>query len=234
MRLCIIKCCIALSLVAMHALAMTSSAVKSITYQPQHQQLVHVLANTSVEIELPTDDKIESIQCGDAAAWQVTVNQVLPAIAFIKPVLLGSDTNLIVVGDQRSYFLHVISDSEPIRLVDYPSALQYRMPTNKSASQPWHRSIVNRAYSYYGPAALMPKSVFDNGKQTTLELRSDQPLPVVFAVVNRNGDESLVNSRYHMRRLVIEQVAAQFSLRYRDGRVTNVFNRKAIMAMHRQ
>ena len=75
--------------------------------------------------------------------------------------------------------------------------------------------------------------VFDDGTFTYLQLQPGQPVPAVFAVMNRNGKESVVNYRQDGRYLVIQQTAPQFTLRVGQDQVANIFNNRDIKKLNK-
>lgn len=209
--------------------AASNTAVQTQMYDPQKATMLDVLLNTTTEIQLPKAETIESIECGDAVAWQISVAESLGNTVFVKPTLDHSSTNLIIATDEHHYLLHLLSHAHAPDGVSYPYALRFAMPAVLPKRRLIKHYYKNQRYSYHGPHWLKPISAFDNGKQTTLCFMSNRPLPAVFEVIDAKGRERMVNSRYLDRCAVIETVAAQLSLRYSSGAVASVFNRQAIM-----
>lgn len=90
----------------------TDQRIKVVSYEDNQVYPIH--ANTFVEtqIQFNQGEFIEDIQNGDLAAWQAKVPNGLPNMLFIKPTIVGSDTNMTVVTNRRTYYFQLISDKE--------------------------------------------------------------------------------------------------------------------------
>jgi len=200
---------------------------------------------TTTQIAFGKDEFIEDIQNGDLAAWSVDVAKSLPNMLFIKPTVVGSDTNLTIVTNKHTYYFHLLSgvSSKVKRLKTYALHFVYPLETKaarlrKLKSEHHQLTVIQKAflhpdnyhwdYSFNGATSLKPAAVFDDGVFTYLKYGTTQPLPAIFAVDNRAGDESLVNVRRQGHYLIIEQTAPQFTLRLGKHQVATLFNEHAI------
>lgn len=190
------------------------------------------------------------VQGGDAAAWTISINQYLANIINIKPTIVGSHSDLSVVtlddqSQRRFYRFELISQAVNARTHNETYALQFVYPEDEKAkliaklnySQLEKKSILsayknpefyNWSYSFHGAHSILPLHVFDDGKFTYLQLRQNQPLPAIFAVNNKAGEESVVNYRRVGDYLVIQEVAPQFTLRDGKYAVASIFNDQVI------
>ena len=87
-------------------------------------------------------------------------------------------------------------------------------------------SKVNTDYALLGEERIEPIQVMDDGTFTVMKFRKGglNELPVAMAV-SSDGSESIVNFRVRGEYMIIEQVAARFTLRSGNDKVC-VFNRK--------
>jgi len=184
---------------------------------------------TVSQIQLAEGEIIQSIQNGDKMAWQIDVDTNLNNSVFIKPILAGSSTNLIILTTKRSYYfsLHSFSGNNRVNNALQWYALKFVYPKKefqKPSATIHETPIYQWKYSYHGPRYLMPKAVFDDGRITYFQLKANQSLPSLFAVESKKGNESVVNFRREGDYLIVYQVAPQFTLRWKNGEVGSVFN----------
>ncbi|MDF1796457.1 MAG: TrbG/VirB9 family P-type conjugative transfer protein [Coxiellaceae bacterium] len=201
--------------------------IRWINYSPSNVVLVTAAAFTATQIVFAHNETIENIQSGDIDAWTVNVQKRLPNMLFLKPTMLGSDTNMTVVTNKRSYYFHLIS-KKLTNATKLTYAIHFTNPAKKSVAYLTHGAILagkkNWNYSYSGDKQLLPLRVYDDGRFTYLQLSSHQNLPAIFVVNNRKGHEAVVNFRRKGRMLIIQQVAPQFSLRLGGYHVLSLFN----------
>lgn len=217
-----------------------SNHIRQVTYQPN--QLIHITGRLFIatQIILGEKEKIIDVESGDASAWSIHVDKYLPNVLTIKPVVKNSLTNLIVVtqdsDDQyRYYHFQLNSQQQSDQLQpDLIYALKFNYInkqhkiTHLAISKPQSPLHYNWDYSFSGSTRIMPLHVFDDGKFTYLQLRPHQPIPAVFAVDNKKGDEALVNYRQQNCFIIIPRLAPQFTLRHGKYLVTSIFNNKMI------
>lgn len=183
-----------------------------------------------ITIELPPDDRIESVALGDSAAWQATPNK-RGNLLFLKPVDEGAATNMTIVSSRGFYAFELLArrrtEATPASEITYllrivepvtaPDAMS-AAPLRESVAMP----PVNNRYSYTGSPANLPSRVFDDGIVTTFEWPRGVEAPAIF-YRRADGSESIVNYSYRDGAIVVHQVARRFILR--NGKeVTEIFN----------
>lgn len=230
----------------------TDSRIKVVTYQPDN--VVRLCATTFIttQIIFGEDEVITDIQNGDLAAWTVSVLKGHNNILSLKPTILGSNTNMIVMTNQHTYYFHLMSNKNntnnqrtstyAIRFI-YPEEARANALAKVLYRQAQKRTVLNKRnqlqhynwdYSFNGTRSIMPLHILDDGQFTYLELRMGQPIPAIFAVNNVSGKEAVVNYRRDGDYLVIQEIAPQFTLRAGEYQVASVFNNKLIKQIKNQ
>lgn len=170
-------------------------------------------------IELQPGEKVnKQPQIGDSVRWIVTPDESgtgknAQTLVVLKPKEAGLDTNLLIATDKRNYYLRIISSTS-----DYISRVSFEYPEEAKAE--WEAYAAKREslaqneiapdmskmsierlhfnYSIEGDAYFKPIRVIDNGEKTYIQLpptaKSDE-IPVL-VILNQEGKEQLVNSRY--------------------------------------
>jgi len=226
---------------------MTDDRIKQVEFQKNNVVTINGKPFVSTQIIFGDDESILDVQGGDEAGWSVHIDKALPNILTIKPTLFDSNTNLAVVtndknNEKRIYHFHlVMGNSNQANNTKATYAIEFTYPDKEKAKleatlnflQRQKDSILNAAkkpsdyhwdYSFNGNKTIMPLHVFDDGQFTYLQLRPNQTVPSVFAVDNKEGEESVVNTRIEGDYLVIQQIAPQFTLREGEHKVATVFN----------
>jgi type IV secretion system protein VirB9 len=224
----------------------TDSRIKVVSFQ--HTNVVPVVASTftTTQIVFGRGEVIENVQNGDLDAWTVSVQKGLPNMLFLKPTILGSNTNMTVVTNLHTYYFHLLSnqsqESKPgdttyaIHFI-YPEQARSKMLANmqynkvqKSAILNAHRNPLNYNwnYSFSGSHSIMPLHIFDDGRFTYMQLQAGQPVPAIFTVDNTSGKEAVVNYRRDGQYIVVQQIAPQFTLREGKYHIASVFNNRLI------
>lgn len=224
----------------------TDRRIKVVNYQKDNVVPIHATPFTATQIVFGKDEVIENIQNGDLAAWTLSVQKGLGHMLFIKPTILGSNTNMTVVTSRHTYYFHLMSqknESKTLKNVTYaihfryPEQTRAKMQANlrynraqKHAVLNAHKNPADYNWDYYfsGARSIMPLHIFDDGRFTYLQLKPNRAIPAIFAVDNEQGKESVVNYRREGRYLVISQIAPQFTLRIGKTQVASVFNQKLI------
>ncbi len=200
------------------------SRVTSVVYQPNNVVKIAATYGISTMVVFDEGETFETISLGDTDSWQVA-----PAkkgnILFIKPVARDVVTNMNIVTTKRIYFLE-LHDYPPnahkkvfgVRFIYPENNLNngLRKEAEYRAAYPNISKIdkanVNIDYSFTGDDALKPLRVFDDGKKTFFKFKNRAP--AIFAV-NSNFSETLRNFRKEGEYVVVDGVAAQYTLR--DG-----------------
>ncbi|MEI9411905.1 MULTISPECIES: P-type conjugative transfer protein VirB9 [unclassified Mesorhizobium] len=198
--------------------------ITSVTYQENNVVQVFATYGISTMIVFDEDEKFETISLGDSESWQV-VPAAKGNVLFVKPVARNVTTNMNVVTSRRIYFLELHDNASAggrqvfgIRFAypekDRDAAL--RSEAEQRAAWPNIAAIdkanVNIDYSFSGDERLKPSLLFDDGIKTFF--RFGRRAPAIFAV-NSDFSETLRNFRKEGEYIVVDGVAAQFTLR--DG-----------------
>lgn len=197
--------------------------IKIINYMPNSvfKFVGHYFYQSIIEFAL--DEEIETITMGSPSPWQL-----IPAgnRIFIKPVGDDATTNMTVITNKRMYFFEMhaenagdISDDKlnfVVKFVypgenNYEAITKFETNTGPDMSKP---ELLNFKYSISGESkTIEPLQVFDDGEFTYFKFKDiNSELPAVF-LVDKEGYESLINYRIANKLLVIERVAAKFTLR---------------------
>jgi type IV secretion system protein VirB9 len=176
-------------------------------------------------IEFEVGEDIQSVAMGDSVAWQLN-----PAgnRLFIKPIDQNPVTNMTVITNRRVYNfeLHAEEAKGPheknmayvLRFI-YPEVTGIGFAHDVSGSSvpdltdPEVASTVNMKYSVRGVENISPVQVFDDGEFTYFKFRDVNADIPAFFMVDGNGNEAIINFRSVKDYIVVERVAARFTLR---------------------
>ena len=215
----------------------TDHRITQVVYQPNNIVPIYGKPFISTHITFNADETIHNVQSGDLAAWTITVNQGMPHMLFIKPTVEQSDTNMIVVTNQHTYYfeLHVIPSHHTTKATyavtfTYPSKNTFsKRYTSKRTDQIiTKKTALCWDYSFWGDRSIVPVRMHDDGEKTYLQLQPHQPIPAIFAVTNPKGDEENINITYQGRHLTIDRIAPQFILRHGKHHIASLFNNTLI------
>lgn len=189
----------------------------------------------STLVDLGPGEIIETISAGDSKSWSI-VPKKRSGIFFVKPLEQTGETNVNVVTNKRVYALALVVGGAAREKAAYQVRFKYpdeelaasrAAMARESARFPDLNSVdpqkVNRDYEFKGSRRLKPRVAFDNGTKTFLQFAGD--VPAIFEV-GAGGAEKTVNSRVEGGYVVIDRVAAQFTLRQGDETLC-LFNRAA-------
>ncbi len=222
------------SLLALAALALLATATVSPAADPRiryitfnNNAVVTVPAGLGVStmIQLGSSEVIETISAGDTASWSI-VPKKGSGILFVKPLREIAETNVNIVTNQRVYALLLKGSAA----ADLRAAFQVRFKypdedvnarllaaAQESAKDPLLKDLdpnrLNYDYVFKGDTSLKPRVAFDDGTHMYLEFPGD--IPAIF-VVEGKRQESLVNLRTQGKYVVVDKIAAQFTLRAGD------------------
>ena len=231
-------------LLAVNALASSTpvegsadSRVKKLMYNPEQVYEIKTSYGVSSTILFGDDEKVTAVSLGDPSVWQVTP---LANSLNIKPIALNPDTNMTVWTDKHIYLFnlqaikpqldevgHIVKPASTQGLLfmlkfAYPKVDFMTIPKSDIASNTYTPVCNNRDYTAYGDKTVAPSKVCDDGQFTYFAFTQHQNNPTIL-MVDEYGYEHAVNFRQSGQFLVIERLAAQFSLRYGDS-VASVFN----------
>lgn len=229
----------------------SDNRIKMVAYQENNVVPVYGKTFTSTQLIFGKGEKVLDVEGGDTDGWVVTHHQHLTNMLFVKPTILGSDSNMVVVTNKHNYYFHVMSNrvlkadqrgqTYAIKFI-YPKEERDTLNRKLARLKRVRKSQVNKKrspgkynwqYTFSGNRQIMPSHVFDDGTFTFFEMRPNQPAPAIFEV-SRNGKESLLNIRRSGNYLVVQKLGAQFSLRQGKERVASVFNQKIIKSLSRR
>ncbi|HDV5710276.1 P-type conjugative transfer protein VirB9 [Legionella pneumophila] len=209
----------------------TDARIKKVVYRENDVVPVHGIPFTTTQIQFAKQERILDIEGGDTTAWMVTYHPELSNMIFVKPTQFDSKTNMTVITNQRSYYFSLTCtktlEQEPGKKT-YALKFEYPQPKvvhtkNTIPNKPVRPKVLNTAYRFSGSPQLVPRHVFDDGKFTYFELSAQGSVPAIFAVDDKQGKESTVNTRREGKYIVVQRLAPQFTLR--QGVLTaSVFN----------
>lgn len=227
----------------------TDRRINVVNYMPDNVVPIHGQTFVTTQIQFGKDEIIENVQNGDTAAWEASINQNLPYMMFIKPTAFDSNTNMTVVTNKHTYYFSLTSNKKGAVNAKVNYALKFIYPHQRLAAQlqaftdqqkadqavlnaKRHPNDYNWNYSFSGDTMIAPLHVFDDGKFTYFQLQHNQPIPAIFMVNNRQGQEQLVNYRQEGHYLIVERTAPQFTLRLGQHHVTSVFNNTRVAQLN--
>lgn len=208
--------------------------VRDIVYNKDNVTAIDASYGASTMIQLQPDEKIETLALGDSIAWKVEPNRK-GDIIFVKPVEKNAQSNLNVVTNRRVYMFLLRSNTNPAQNQIF--AVRFRFPDDEAdarllaaarerAANPNLRALnianANSDYGYKGSSANKPLTVFDDGTKTWFRFEGETP---AIYIVDGERNESLVNFRTEGPYVVVDKVAAQWTLR-NGQESTCVFNRR--------
>lgn len=213
----------------------TDIRIKKVIFQENNVVPIQGITFTTTQIQFGPGERVLDIEGGDSSAWMVTYHPELANMLFIKPTIFDSHTNMTVMTNQHTYYFQLSSNKQlETDSNEQTYALKFLYPTDSTniattttkpaITQP---HILNADYHFSGSPQLVPLHVFDDGKFTYFELSAQGPAPAIFAVDDKNGVESTVNTRRQGKYLVVQRLAPQFTLR-QGALTTSVFNAREI------
>lgn len=182
-------------------------------------------------IEFESDEEIMTVSMGNSLTWQV-----VPAgnRMFIKPVAQDALTNMTVITSKRTYHFELHAE-EPKGINDPDLVFVLRFIYGRGAGISVSNFIdsvpdpmlepekYNFNYALTGSESISPIRIFDDGEFTYFEFADKNAEIPAFFLVHGDGSESIINFRTRGNYIVIERVAAQFTLRHGED-VVCVFN----------
>lgn len=181
-----------------------------VEYQPEQVTLIEAAPGFLVTVSLAADEKIQTIAVGDSGAWQVTSSRSGNQL-FVKSLTGGSNTNMTVSTNVRSYAFDLFAVANPGMNLPYTIKFTYPSIARQQADQPKPDSPTWR-YRLTGAKLLRPRAISDDGERTFVEWPANAPLPATFAV-DKSGRESLTNGQMRGDIFVIDAVADRLIFR---------------------
>lgn len=190
-------------------------------YDPDEVYEVSGTLGYQLTVEFGEGERIENVAIGDSLAWQVTPNR-RANLLFLKPIEARGRTNMTVITNLRRYNLRLSAhatgkhgDPEAtyaLRFV-YPEPARLTVAPPPPPEPP---RDVNHAYSVTGSNRNLPVRVFDDGRSTYFRFAEGADYPAIF-VLDEAAHESVTNLAFRDGFLVVDQVAAGFTLRDATG-----------------
>ncbi|MBX9909312.1 MAG: P-type conjugative transfer protein VirB9 [Beijerinckiaceae bacterium] len=212
----------------------TDPRIRDIVYNRDNVTAIDATYGTSTMIVFQDSEKIETLAIGDSIAWKVEPNRK-GNIIFLKPVEKNASSNLNIVTDKRVYSFVLRSNERPPKGQLY--TVRFRFPDDEAdarllavakerAANPNLKDLnianANSDYAYKGSSVNKPLAVFDDGIKTWFRFEGETP-----AIYSVDGErnEALVNHRTEGPFIVVDKVAAQWTLR-NGQESTCLFNRR--------
>ena len=192
---------------------MPNAHVQTVYWDPDQIIPITGAPGWQITVEFAPDERIENVAIGDALAWQVVPNKRARNL-FLKPLLKNAATNMTVLTDRRRYIFAL--DTGP-RRASTPWVVRFEYPPppvvlTAEVVAEQTPVIENSDYAKAGDAGLLPARIWDDGRMTYFEFADDVAIPAIF--MGKPGkDEALVNSTMRGRTVVVQQLAAIFTLR---------------------
>lgn len=225
--------CVAQALQTPRPLA-TDSRIRTVRYSPNevYQFIGHYGYQSAIEFE--ADEKIQTVSVGDSVAWMIN-----PADnrLFLKPIDQNALTNMTVITDKRSYLFELhAEETQDIRDREMVFVMRFTYPQSDTDAVDFMQyeplpdierepEKYNFGYTVRGSTLIEPIRIFDDGQFTYFEFRDQNAEVPAFFRVDGAGGEELINFRKRENYIIIEQVAARFTLR-RGPDILCVYNEK--------
>ena len=220
-------------------------------------QVFRVVANYgyAVTIEFGPDEVIETVSAGDTISWQI-----VPAgrRLFIKPMEHDAHTNMTVITTKYTYnfdldaieakpsaasqtYLIKFRYAEAVGVMNTAAAGAGGKAGSAAAATRDFVSPARRAadfnfdYRLKGDKEFMPTFVFDDGVFTYFQFadKRNKTLPAIF-LVDKDGNESVVNYRMEGEYMVVERIGKTYTLRGGESVVCVKNNRQEDVAVRPQ
>jgi type IV secretion system protein VirB9 len=208
--------------------------IRSVVFEKDNVVFLEGTTGVSTMIVFDDEETIATVAMGDSLSWQAVPDQSKHYL-FIKPLERDAVTNMNVVTTKRIYnfilrtgrpggpgavyklrFVYPEKDADARLLAKAKDMAA--MPNLAALKQ--HPELINFDYGFKGSVLNKPGAVFDDGTKTYFRFAGD--VPGIFLVMP-GAAETLINYRREGDIIVVDQVAAQWTLRNGDE-ATCVFN----------
>ncbi|WP_114228238.1 MULTISPECIES: TrbG/VirB9 family P-type conjugative transfer protein [Sphingomonas] len=226
-RSILLLACLPLVLAAQPASA--DNRVRSVLYAPNHVFGFVGKPGFQSSIRFGDDERIENIAVGDSAAWQVTPNK-RGNYLFIKPMVTGAHSNLMVITDQRTYLfdLNAPRGAQPVYALSfdypaYPAPGSIQPPPVPAPAAPVRQATLTLlpkaaperldfAWNSSGAKSLRPGRVFSDPVAVYMSWPENLALPAVL-VPAPDGTESPVSYKVDGGYIVVAGLPPQIIIR---------------------
>lgn len=207
--------------------------VRIVTYQPDEVYTFTGHYRYQSSIEFSADEEIKTISMGDSTAWMLNPsgNRL-----FLKPLEQDATTNMTLITNKHTYLfeLHAretddINDPNMIFIMRffYPDeagqGVSHYLDAVPQPDLEKDAAKYNFQYTISGGDEFAPLRIFDDGEFTYFQFKNKNAEVPAFFVVDSKGNESMINYRTRGDYIVIERVAARFTLRH-GAEIVCVFN----------
>ena len=223
------------------ATAEPDARIRSMLYTPDKVVRFTARPGYQSSIRFGPDERIENVAVGDSAAWQVTPNKRGDYL-FIKPLVAGARSNLMVVTDRRTYLF----DLEAPRAGRPTYALSFRYPdfpapgsvepapqlvapaaVALASAAPPLPVVRNFGWQARGAKSLRPTRVYDDSKAVYLGWPETSALPAILLPAP-DKTESPVNYKVENGYIVVDGLPQQIIIRRgREQATVTASRRKA-------
>ena len=221
----------------------TDPRIKTVSYSPNEVIKFTGYYRYQSNIQFADDEAIATISLGDSVAWQM--NPVGNRL-FLKPIEQDATTNMTIITNKHTYFfeLHAdeaqnISDKNLIfelRIV-YPGENNDQTVRNNIDHVPdLEQEDLNKynfRYTISGSDDVAPIKIFDDGEFTYFQFHDINANIPAFFLVDKEGNESILNYRTRGSYIVVERVAPRYTLRHGNS-VICVFNEAMILGKNQK
>lgn len=196
--------------------------IQSIVYDPDEVYLLEIPMGYATTIEIASDERVENLVVGNAAAWQVVANKRADHI-IIKPLQNMVSTNLVVITDARYYSFQLTPQYAGATIAPFLIKFQYPPPATEVADVKAERQ---RHYKMTGDRRIWPSSIVEDQGNISMEWPPEAPIPAIFGL-NALGYETLLTGRMTDGRMVLDGMADRYVFRLGKTKATATLSRKA-------
>ena len=214
---------------------LTDHRIRTVMYHPD--QVFKFLGHYGFQsaIEFAPDEEIKTISMGDSTAWLINPSGFR---LFLKPLEPDATTNMTLITNKRVYLMELharetddIDDKDMtfiMRFVysgsgDVAQGVSHYLDSVPLPELEDNPEKYNFNYTISGPESVAPLKIFDDGEFTFFEFKNKNAELPAFFLVDKNGDEALINYRMRGNYVVVERVAEKFTLRH-GNEIVCVFN----------
>lgn len=208
--------------------------VRVVIYQPDqvYKYMGHYRYETVIEFGI--DEEIQTIAMGDSTAWMMNPSGHR---LFLKPLEQDATTNMTLITNKHTYLFELhAQETDDIADKNMMFVMRFIYPdsgSGQSVSQ-YLDSVpapdldndpdkYNFNYTISGEDEVAPIRIFDDGEFTYFQFRDKNAEIPAFFIVDREGNEELVNYRTRGDYIVLERVASRLTLRHGND-IVCVFN----------
>jgi len=210
----------------------TDPRIKVVAYAPNEVIKYTGYYRFQTSWEFAPDEEIGTISMGDSVAWQINP---MGNRLFIKPVEQDATTNMTIITNKRTYLFELhAAEAKGVDDKNVAWILRFIYPGDESSYsvnsmdhvpdlETEDMSHYNFRYTVSGSEDVTPLRIFDDGEFTYFEFKDKNGDVPAFYQVDSQGNESIINYRARGPYIVVERVAARFTLRHGNS-VVCVFN----------